>query len=47
MFAALGGALLLGERLQPIGYLGAALLFLAIVLVEAIPPLWARRKTQS
>ena len=47
LFAALGGALLLGERLPPIGYLGAALLFLAIVLVEAIPPLWARRKTQS
>jgi drug/metabolite transporter (DMT)-like permease len=37
LFAALGGALLLNERLSAIGYAGAALLFLAIVLVEAVP----------
>lgn len=37
LFAALGGALILGERLPPIGYAGAALIFLAIVLVETVP----------
>jgi drug/metabolite transporter (DMT)-like permease len=44
LFAALGGALLLGDRLPPIGYAGALLIFLAILAVEAIPPLWARRQ---
>ena len=44
LFAAIGGALLLGERLPPIGYIGAALIFAAIVAVEAIPPLWAKRQ---
>src|SRR5690606_25650160 len=44
LFAALGGAALLGERLPMIGYAGAALIFCAILLVEAIPALWARRK---
>jgi drug/metabolite transporter (DMT)-like permease len=43
LFAALGGAIILGERLPPIGYLGAALIFLAIVLVETVPILLARR----
>lgn len=43
LFAALGGALLLGDRLPPIGYAGAALIFVAIVAVEALPPLWVRR----
>ncbi|HEV7291587.1 MAG TPA: DMT family transporter [Devosia sp.] len=47
LFAALGGAVVLGERLPPIGYLGAGLIFTAIVLVEAIPPLWARRRSYS
>jgi drug/metabolite transporter (DMT)-like permease len=42
LFAALGGALLLGERLPPIGYAGAALLFVAIVMVEAVPALGRR-----
>ncbi|QQR37653.1 DMT family transporter [Devosia oryziradicis] len=45
LFAALGGAVLLGERLPPIGYAGAALIFVAIIAVEALPPLWARRQT--
>lgn len=45
LFAAIGGALLLGERLPPIGYAGAALIFAAIIAVEALPPLWARRQT--
>ncbi|HEY8574849.1 MAG TPA: DMT family transporter [Devosia sp.] len=44
LFAALGGALLLGDRLPPIGYAGAALIFMAILAVEALPPLWARRR---
>lgn len=43
LFAALGGALLLGERLPAIGYLGAAMIFLAIVTVEAVPALRQRR----
>lgn len=44
LFAALGGALILGERLPLIGYAGATLIFAAILLVEALPPLWARRR---
>lgn len=44
LFAALGGALLLGERLVLIGYLGAALIFLAIVAVEALPLLRRRHR---
>ncbi|CAN7509503.1 DMT family transporter [Devosia sp. LjRoot16] len=42
LFAALGGALLLGERLPPVGYAGAALIFFAIILVEAVPALQRR-----
>lgn len=43
LFAALGGALVLGERLSPVGYAGAALIFFAIILVEAVPAIAARR----
>jgi len=43
LFAAVGGAIFLGERLPVVGYFGAALLFAAIVMVEAIPPMLARR----
>ena len=43
LFAALGGAIFLGERLPTIGYFGAALLFAAIIMVEALPPILARR----
>jgi drug/metabolite transporter (DMT)-like permease len=43
LFAGFGAALLLGERLPPIGYFGAALIFCAIVLVESVPALLARR----
>jgi drug/metabolite transporter (DMT)-like permease len=39
LFAAIGGALLLNERLSVIGYAGAGLIFLAIVLVEVFPHL--------
>lgn len=45
LFAALGGALILGERLPPIGYAGAALIFCAIILVEALPALRQRWTT--
>ena len=37
LFGALFGALLLGERIGMIGYLGCALIFLAMVLVEIVP----------
>ena len=37
LFAALAGALLLGERLPPIGWFGAALLFAASLLVQLTP----------
>jgi drug/metabolite transporter (DMT)-like permease len=37
LFAALFGALLLGERIPPIGYAGGALIFLAILLAELGP----------
>jgi drug/metabolite transporter (DMT)-like permease len=37
LFAALAGALLMGERLQPVGWLGAALLFCATLLVQLAP----------
>lgn len=42
LFAALGGFLILGERLPTLGYAGAGLIFAAIVLVESIPAV-ARR----
>jgi drug/metabolite transporter (DMT)-like permease len=47
LFAAIGGALILGDRLPLVGYAGAALIFTAIILVEAIPPLWARRQAHA
>lgn len=43
LFAALGGAVILGERLPPVGYAGATLIFIAILLVEAVPALQQRR----
>ena len=47
LFAALGGAVILGERLSVIGYSGAAAIFLAILLVEAVPLLRSRTATAS
>ena len=44
LFAALGGALLLGERLTPVGYAGAGLIVVAILVVEAVPALTAARR---
>jgi drug/metabolite transporter (DMT)-like permease len=43
LFAALFGALLLGERLNPAGLVGCALIFLAIVAVQVVPMIsWNR-----
>ena len=47
LFAALGGFVILGERLPLIGYAGATLIFAAIVMVEVVPPLWARRRAHA
>lgn len=47
LFAALGGALILGERLPVAGYAGATLILCAIVLVEAVPPWLAQRARRS
>lgn len=43
LFAALGAAVVLGERLSAIGYAGAFLIFCAILLVETVPALQQRR----
>jgi drug/metabolite transporter (DMT)-like permease len=39
LFGALFGALLLGERITAIGYVGCALIFAAMILVEIVPEL--------
>jgi drug/metabolite transporter (DMT)-like permease len=39
LFAAFAGAVFLGERLPPLGYVGAAVIFGSILLVELIPQL--------
>jgi drug/metabolite transporter (DMT)-like permease len=43
LFAALGGAVVLGERLPLVGYAGSALIFFAIVMVELIPALQQKK----
>ncbi|WP_102958888.1 DMT family transporter [Mangrovicella endophytica] len=45
LFAALFGALVLGERMQALGFLGCALIFAAILAVELVP-LWGKRRSQ-
>jgi drug/metabolite transporter (DMT)-like permease len=47
LFAALGGFLILGERLPLVGYAGATLIFVAIVLVEAVPAITANRRPDT
>ena len=44
LFAAIGGAVILGERLLAIGYIGAALIFLTIILVESVPAIIRRKE---
>lgn len=43
LFAAAFGAILLHERLPPVGYVGAALIFVAILAVELVPAMRQRR----
>ncbi|PZO79699.1 MAG: EamA family transporter [Mesorhizobium amorphae] len=47
IFAALFGALFLGERLPPTGLVGCALIFAAIVCVETVPAALARRRANA
>lgn len=42
LFAAMAGAVILGERLSAEGYFGAAIMFVSILSVEVLP-LWRRR----
>ncbi|PSM18571.1 DMT family transporter [Nitratireductor sp. StC3] len=44
VFAALFGAIFLGERLPATGLVGCALIFFAILAVEILPPLLLRRR---
>ncbi len=41
LFAALFGALLLGERLAPLGWLGCGLILIAVIMVQ-LAPIWRR-----
>lgn len=43
LFAATFGALILGETISPLGYVGCAVIFLAMLIVEIVPELMARR----
>jgi len=44
LFAALFGAWLLSERLPTVGYAGAAIILIAIIVVELVPALRGRRR---
>lgn len=43
LFAALFGAIMLGERIAPLGYLGCLFIFAAILLAEAGPAFFGRK----
>lgn len=47
VFAALFGAILLGERLPPAGLLGCTLIFVAMLSVEVLPAMQERRRAQA
>ncbi len=47
LFAAIGAALILGERLTLNGYLGIVLIFSAIVLAEAGPVFFERARRRK
>lgn len=47
LFAALGGYVVLGERLELLEYGGAAMIFAAIVAVETVPVLFRRRPASA
>jgi drug/metabolite transporter (DMT)-like permease len=42
LFAGLFGALFLGERISAVGYMGCALMFMAMILVEVVPAKWIK-----
>jgi drug/metabolite transporter (DMT)-like permease len=44
LFGAFFGALILGERISLLGYIGCALIFLAMILVEIVPELTKKRR---
>jgi len=46
LFAGLFGALFLGERISGVGYVGCAMIFLAMILVEVVPE-WLKVKQQQ
>jgi drug/metabolite transporter (DMT)-like permease len=47
LFAFIGGSLILGERLPPLGYAGAAMIFVAVLTVEAVPMLTRKEAAQA
>ena len=47
LFAALFGAIFLGERIPAIGFLGCGLIFAAMLMVEIVPALGERRRTAA
>jgi drug/metabolite transporter (DMT)-like permease len=47
LFGASLGALLLGETISPIGYLGCALMFTAMLMVEVVPEVMRRRSISA
>lgn len=47
LFAATFGAILLGETITPIGYVGCGVIFLAMLLVEIVPEILSRRAQPS
>ncbi|MCL2462551.1 MAG: DMT family transporter, partial [Defluviitaleaceae bacterium] len=46
LFGAVGGALLLGERMRPLGYLGCGMIFCGIIVSQA-SGLGKRRKREG
>jgi drug/metabolite transporter (DMT)-like permease len=47
LFGALFGALLLGERITLVGYIGCALIFISMILVEIVPELTKTKLRQA
>ncbi len=47
LFAALAAYLVLGERLTPIGWCGAALIFASVLLIQTAPKFLARRRART
>ena len=47
LFAALFGVLLLGETISPVGYIGCAVIFVAMLAVELVPELTKSRRARA